>query len=330
MHIRCVGEKMSLFSSVKKRKTQQFISVIVHEADCKIKQKIVKNKAILHVEEYNYEIPSKEDLGPKVNQFLINLQEEYDNTYIALFLNTLGQGVISSCDENELEKYHIDKSRVKSICVDNRFLMYATKADIKWADKAFKNIGLDFVFSPFLVLDYYIEKENVVDELVTLHILNTSNALTIMINRGKKLLYGSFFNVAKEENLLYTDYDDTADNEDETLLDELDLEEDELEIDEISAISDNSNFVNNVLKERTRLSEQDERVIKYLSTALKEFYANELYDSDFITNAKIYDGAGMDEGVMNYIENELLLDTNAINISVRDAILELSQQEAMS
>jgi hypothetical protein len=321
---------MSLFNSVKKRKTQQFISVIVQETHCKIKQKIVKNKDILHIEEYNYEIPSKDNLGPKVNQFLINLQEEYDNTYIALFLNTLGQGVIPGCDEDKLEKFHIDKSRVKSICVDQRFLMYATKADINWADKAFKEIGLDFVFSPFLVLDYYIQKEYLVEDQVTLHILNTSNALTIMINRGSKLLYGSFFNVAKEENLLYTDYSDTEDESQESMLDELDLEEDELEIDEIGTISDNSNFVNNVLKERARLSAQDERVIKYLSTALKEFYANDLYDSDFITNAKIYDSAGMDEGVMNYIENELLLDTSAINISVRNAILELSQQEAMS
>jgi hypothetical protein len=321
---------MSLFSSVKKRKTQQFISIIVQETHCKIKQKIVKNKDILHVEEYSYDIPSKENLGPKVNQFLINLQEEYDNTYIALFLNTLGQGVIPVCDEDELQKYHIDKSRVKSICVDQRFLMYATKADINWADKAFKDIGLDFVFSPFLVLDYYIQKEELVEEQVTLHILNTSNALTIMINRGTKLLYGSFFNVAKEENLLYTDYSNPDDETQESALDELDLEEDELEIDEIGAISDNSNFVNNVLKERARLSEQDERVIKYLRTALKEFYANSLYESDFITNAKIYDAAGMDEGVMNYIENELLLDTNAVNISVRDAILELSKQEVMS
>jgi hypothetical protein len=321
---------MSLFSSVSKRLTRQFIAVIVEENKCKIKQKIIKNRDVLHVEEHNFDIPSKENLGPEVISFLNELQEEYDNTYIALFLNTLGQGMIPQCDELLLEKYHIDRYSVKSICVENRFLMYATLIDIKWADKVFKDVGLDFVFSPFLILDYYIQKEENTTDQVTLYILNTNNAITIMISKDKKLLYGSFFNVAKEENLLYTDYSEVEEDLEEETFDELDLEEDELEIDEIGTVTDNSNFVNNILKEQTRLSTQDERIIKYLSAALKEFYSNELYESEFINSAKIYDGAGINEGVMHYIENELLLDTNAVNISVRNAIIDLSIKEVLA
>ncbi len=325
MRTLCAGVSMSLFSSVKKRKTRQFISVIVEEERCLIMQKIVKNKEILHKEGFRFDIPSKEDLGPKVIQLLNNLQEEYDDTYIALFLNTLGQGVIPVCDEEKLEKYHVDKNRVKSICVDKRFLMYATKAEINWADKAFSKIGLDFIFSPFLVLDHYIQKEEHISEQVTLYILNTNNALTIMIHKGTQLLYGTFFNVAKEENLLYTDFED-----DDNAFEEIDIDEDDLEMDDIGTISDNSNFVNTILKERAQVSEQGERMIKYLNTALKEFYSNSLYESDFITVAKIFDDAGMDEGVIAYIENELLLDTHALNISVRDAILELAEIEVLN
>lgn len=319
---------MSLFSSVSKRKRRQFISVIVEEKSCKIKQKVVKNKDILYVEEHSFDIPSKDNLGKEVQQFLHKLQEEYDLTYIALFLNTLGQGVIPVCDENILENYHVDQNSVHPICVDNRFLMYATDIDIKWAEKTFSSVGLDFVFSPFLVLDYFIQKEEESSEQVTLNILNTNNALTMMINKGTTLLYGSFFNVAKEENLLYTDYSETEDFDEDSLVG-LDLEEDDgdIEIEEIGSISDNSNFVNHVLKEQVRLSEQDERIIKYLSAALKEFYSNALFHSEFINHARIYDGAGINEAIMNYIENELLLDTSAVNISVRDAIIDLSIKE---
>ncbi len=329
MHILCAGVKMSLFSSVKKRLTRQFIAVIVEENRCKIKQKIIKNQEVLYLEEHNFDIPSKENLGSEVTNFLIELQEEYDNTYISLFLNTLGQGVIPVCDENLLERYHIDRHSVKSICVENRFLMYATLIDIKWADKLFKNIGLDFVFSPFLVLDHFIQKEEKIKEQVILYILNTNNALTLMIVKDEKLLYGSFFNVAKEENLLYTDYT-KEENLEEEVFEELDLEEDDLAIDDIGNITENSNFVTNVMKEQARLTAKDERIIKYLSAALKEFYSNDLYESDFINYAKIYDGAGMHEGIMRYIENELLLDTNAINISVRDAVIELSVKEVLA
>lgn len=320
---------MSLFSSVSKRITRQYIAVIIEESTCKIKQKVIKNRDILHVEEFNFDIPSKEELGSKVKIFLNDLQEDYDNTYISLFLNTLGQGVIPVCDESLLEKYHIDRKSIKTICVENRFMMYATHIDIKWADKVLADIGLDFVFSPFLILDYFIQKEEAIKDQVTLNILNTGNALTIMIHKDSRLLYGSFFNVAKDENLLYTDYSE-GEEELEESMDELDLEDDELEIDEISNISDNSNFVNNVLKEQASLGAQDERVIKYLSAALREFYSDELYESEFIHNAKIYDGAGIHEGVMTYIENELLLDTSAVNISVRNAIINLSEKEVLA
>lgn len=321
---------MSLFSSVSKRLTRQYIAVIVEESKCKIKQKVVKNNAIFHVEEFNFEISSKEELGNEVKTFLNNLQDEYDNSYISLFLNTLGQGIIPVCDENILEKYHIDRKSIKTICVENRFMMYATHIDIKWADKVFSGVGLDFVFSPFLILDYFIQKEEVIKDQVTLNILNTGNALTIMIYKDDRLLYGSFFNVAKDENLLYTDYSDGEESFEEESMDELDLEDDELEIEDIGNISDNSNFVNNVLKEQANLGAQDERVIKYLSAALREFYSDDLYESEFINHAKIYDSAGIHEGVMEYIENELLLDTSAVNISVRDAIINLSQKEVLA
>ena len=320
---------MSLFSSVSKRLTRQFIAVVVEEHKCKIKQKVVKNRSILHAEEYNFDISTKDELGSEVKAFLNNLQEEYDNTYIALFLNTLGQGVIPVCDENLLEKYHIDRKSIKTVCVENRFMMYATQIDVKWADKAFRDVGLDFVFSPFLILDYFIQKEETLKAQVTLYILNTGNALTIMISKDARLLYGSFFNVAKDENLLYTDYSDGEEQIEVETMDELDLEDDDVEIDEIGNISDNSNFVNNVLKEQVNLGAQDERIIKYLSAALREFYSDDLYESDFINHAKIYDGAGIHEGVMAYIENELLLDTSAVNISVRDALIELSEKEVL-
>jgi len=324
------GVKMGLFGSVKKRLVRQFIAVIIEEDRCKIKQRVIKNQDVLHIEEYNFDIPSKDDLGTKVVAFLNDLQEEYDNTYISLFLNTLGQGIIPVCDETQLEKFHIDKNNVKTICVENRFMMYATMIDVKWADKTFDAIGLDFVFSPFLILDYFIQKEEIIKGQIVLNILNTGNALTIMISKENQLLFGSFFNVAKDENLLYTDYADTEMPEEENILDELDLLDDEMDIEEIGDISDNSNFVNNILKDNVKLTAQDERVIKYLSASLKEFYTNDLYNSGFINCAKIYDGAGINDGVMKYIENELFLDISAVNISVRDSVIELTIKEVFA
>ncbi len=325
---------MSLVSTIKKRLTNQFISVMVFEERCKIKHKIVKNGVLIHLEEFNFDIPSKDFLGEKVIKFLHKLQDEYENTYIALFLNTFGQGVIPGCDIERLQDFNIDKDSVKTICVDDRFLMYATHIDIKWAEKLFSKVGLDFIFSPFLVLNYFIKeyqkKEEYQPKETILYILNTQNAITLMIEHGDRLLYGSFLNVAKEENPLYSEYGESSNIDDDIEFDdnELDLDDSDLELDDIGEAGEND-FSSNLLEDEMLLDEQDKRTIKYIDSSLKEFYANDKYDSNFISSVKIYDDAGISEGVLIHLQDDLLLDTSAQNISVSSVLLELSIQEAL-
>ncbi len=325
---------MSLVNTIKKRLVNQFVSVMVFEDRCKIKHKIVKNSKMLHLEEFNFDIPSKDNLGEKVTSFLQKLQEDYENTYISLFLNTFGQGVIPGCDVDSLEKYNIDKKSVKTICVEDRFLMYATYIDIKWAEKLFAKIGLDFIFSPFLVLDYFTkafkESEAYNPKETTLYILHTKNAITLMIEREGKLLYGSFLNVAKDENLLTSDYDDVDLDEGIEFDDsDLELDDSDIELDDIGDAGSDNDFSSNLLED-VILDEQDKRIIKYIDSSLKEFYSNDNYDSSFINSVRIYDDAGISEGVLNHLQDELLLDTTAQNISVNSAMLELSMMEVLS
>jgi len=323
---------MSLLNSLKKRLTNQFLSIIVYEEQCNIKQKIIKNSKMIHKEEFNLDIKSQDELGGKVINFINDLQSQYDNTYIALFLNTLGQGLIPGCNVDDLQKFNIDKDGVKTICKDGRFLMYATHIDIKWADNLFVKTGLDFIFSPFLVLDYFIKKEMKKDsfnkEIRVLYLLNSKNSLTLMIEQNDKVLYGTFFSKIKDDNLLHTDYEDEIVNTQE--LDELDLDNiDELGMEDmLNAASQNDNLTT-LLEDDYILSEEDEKIIKYINSSLKEFYSNELYDSDFVCTLKIFDNVGLKEGVVKYIENELLLNCTVDSVNISDALLDLSIKEAL-
>ncbi len=322
---------MSLFNALKKRFTNQFLALIVYEESCEIKQKVIKNGKMIHKEEFNLDIKSKDELGGKVINFINALQDEYDHTYIALYLNTPGQGIIPGCDTNKLEQFHIDEGSVKTICKEGRFLMYATHIDVKWADKLFAKTGLDFVFSPFLILDFFIQKdmqkESFNAQESVLYLLKTKTALTIMIQKGVRLLYGSFLNTDQEENPLYTDFESDEKN---GQIEELDLDNlDELEMNDILETGNQSHFATTLFADDEVLSIEDERVIKIINAQLKEFYENELYESEFITTAKVYDDSGMGSGVLNFLEKELLLNTHAENISVSDAVLELAIKEAL-
>ena len=319
---------MSLFGSVKRRMTNQFLALIVEEKRCKVKQRVIKGEDTLFVEESTFEIESKDKLSDEVIDYVNSLQDEYPHTYIALFLNTLGQGVIPACDKEALKKFSVDKDRVKTVCVEDRYLIYGTLIDIKWADKTFGDIGLDFVFSPFLILDHFIKKdiddEDVEIDTIMLYVLNTGNALTVMIVKEEELLFGSFFNIAKDENLLYTDYGDGGDD----IFAELDfVEDDELLIESLTDLEEISGFENSEQEEKIELSEQDERFVKYLSAALKEFYSNALYESEFIQSMRIFDDIHINPNVVKYLQNELLLDVSSANISVRNALIDLSRKE---
>ena len=319
---------MSLFGSVKRRMTNQFLALIVEEKSCKVKQRVVKGNDTLFVEESTFEIESKDKLSDEIVDYINRLQEEYEHTYITLFLNTLGQGVIPTCDIEALKKFSVDKDKVKTVCVENRYLIYGTLIDIKWADKTFADIGLDFVFSPFLVLDYFIKRDISDEEIeiddIMLYVLNTGNALTVMIMKESDLLFGSFFNIAKDENLLYTDYGENGDD----IFAELDfVEDDELLIENLTDIDDIPGFENSEVEGKIELSEQDERFVKYLSAALKEFYSNDLYESEFIQSVRIFDDIHINPSVVKYLKNELLLEVSSENVSVRNALIDLSRKE---
>lgn len=317
---------MGLFSSVKKRFTIQLIGIVLEEDRCGIYVKKVKNSKIIYSNIKYFEIQSKDNLSKEVSNYINSLQNGQEQTYVALFLNTLGQGAISGCGKEVYEKFGVDKTSVKSICIDKNFTIYASLIDINWMDKVFSKVGLDFIFSPFLVLNYFCKKDSGDDE-VKLYILNTNNGLTMMIKNGKKLLYGSFFNVSCEENVLHEDFESKVSNDtidlDEELFDELDIEDDS----DLQEIDDGSDYEDIVLQ--NNLVEKDARFVKYLDASLKEFYSSDLYESAFISKVKIYDCAGMNEEVIKHIENELLLDTSAENINLLEAVAQIAEEEVV-
>jgi len=325
---------MGLFSSVKKRFVIQLIAVALEEKRCNVYVKKIKNLQLIHTEKKSFDIESKEKLTPEVINYLNSLQDMHEQTYVALFLNTLGQGAISGCNTGAYEKFGVDKKSVKSICIEDSFTIYASLIDINWVDKIFQNVGLDFIFSPFLVLNSFLKKDTdtLKKDEVKLYILNTNNGLTIMIKQRSKLLYGSFFNLAKEENLLYEDFESgdssSVDNLEEELFDEIDIDEDSDEVEEMQEFDDDISFDDEDMQ--SGLSQKDMRFVKYLDASLKEFYHSDLYESSFINSVKIFDDIGISDDVIRHIEGELFLEISVENINILEEICEIAQEEVIN
>ncbi|RUM63994.1 MAG: hypothetical protein DSZ05_08005 [Sulfurospirillum sp.] len=324
---------MGLLNVIKKHLTMQYVGVIVHETSCVVKIKKVKNAQTIHEEEKQFTIPSKEKLSKEVIVFLQSLQEEVEQTYIALFLNSHGQGVVPSCAKFAYEKFHIEYDHVKVICIDRKYSIYASNIDIRWAEKIFSETGLDFIFSPFLMLDN-LRKHESRREGIVLHMLTSHNSITIMIFDKETLLYGTFINIAKEEDLLNTDFTEEIIDEDDTF-DEIDLDMELEESDEIAEILENATIDTEVKSSaqdendtiKLKLFGQDLRLVKYFDASLREFYENDLYKSDFVTYVKIYDTTSLNEDIVHYLKEQLLVDISIRKINIEDELIALIEQE---
>jgi hypothetical protein len=323
---------MGLLTAIKKRLTNQFAGVIVQEESCLVKVKRVKNGEIILEEEKKFEIPSKEKLSKEAITYLQQLQEEIEQTYIALFLNSYGQGVVPSCQKSAYEKFHIEYDHVKDICVGQNYSIYASNIDIKWAEKLFKDVGLDFLFSPFLMLDNLRQKSGRKDGIV-LYMLSSFNSITIMIFKREKLIYGTFINIAKEEDLLNTDFSEEVE-EDDDVLNEIDLDMELEEPDVLADILQEVQVESKSSKEeeedaivKLKLFGKDLRLVKYFDASLREFYGNDLYESDFVTDVKIFDGTDLNPDIITYLKEQLLVDIDVRKIDIQDELIRLMMQE---
>ncbi len=328
---------MGLLAAIKKRFTSQFAGVIVLEDACFIKLKRLKNGTLLYEEEKRFDIPSKDQLSKEVISYLQNLQAQVEQTYIALFLNSHGQGVVPSCLQSVYEKFHIDYNHVKDVCIDNRYSIYASDIDIKWSQKIFSKTGLDFLFSPFLVLDNLIAQEEEREGIV-LYMLSGVNSITVMIFEKKELLYGTFINIAKEEDLLASDFmeEEIAEEDiEEDLFDDIDLD---LELEESEEIADiledaQKDIIEKVEKDtevvslKNKLFGQDLRLVKYFDASLREFYESDMYRSDFVTYVKIYDGAKLNPDVVAYLKEQLLVQIDVKSVDLLDEVVSLAIAE---
>ncbi len=329
---------MGLFKAIKKQMTNQFIAVVVYEESCSIKVKRIKKRETLLEEEKEFELHSKERLSKDAIDYIQILQEEVEQTYIILFLNSYGQGVVPSCLKSDYKKYHIDYNNVKEICIDKKYSIYASLIDIKWAEKLFSQTGIDFIFSPFLILHSLIKSDlSKNGDSIVLYMMNCVNSITVMIFKEKRLLYGAFINIAKEEDLLNSDFegdDQEDDSLEDEMLEEIDLDMEMEENPEIMDIledaqkdqkqSENENENVEVLH---RLFGQDLRLVKYFDASLREFYENDLYDSDFITSVKIYDSCDLSQEVIEYLKEQLLVDIKKEPINLHDRLLKLAMAE---
>jgi len=336
--------------------TNLFIAIIEEGSSYKLFSKVVKSGKVKEKFEKTFETKaSSEELDDEMSKYLISLQEKYNYVYIALLLNSMGQGAIKGVSDLEFERSKVDPKSVKAVKFKN-WSAYVSYIDINWIKKIYAKVGLDLVYSPFIVL-YNLLLEHKLKTKATLYILNQENSVTVSVFKEDILYFGAFYKVNKEDVLDGIDVDGWENEEEEesavedlATLDTQDEEEDLSDLDDLSELDtldteltqgdefsdiDEKNGIDSLLGsdvddisiEDIELYGRDLEIYKFLNRALKEYYKNEIYESDFVEEAVIFDAYDMSHEMIDSIENDLLLDLQMHKIDIGETVCDLSVKE---
>lgn len=348
----------SLNRAFQKYFSNLFVSVVRYGGEWQIYSKVIKNGAIIKKFSKVFAITQDDGLGKEAEEYLEELYNQYNYMYISYLMDSMGQGAISGTSNVDFEKNSVDVKNITQLSIDKKWSLYASFIDINWTKNIFKNSGIDFIYSPFILLYNFISTSKPLQQ-PTIYILNHEDFVAISVFKETELLFASYFKTSTDEKLVAGDEIDNWEEEDEEKgvnnLIELDRIDDDVEgfdtLEDLEDLDDLDSFDSDSQEEST-FKDVDEKentlghfddenadtdleiygrdllVYKYLTSSIKEYYKNHIYKSDFVEKIVMYDGYEISPDLIDMIEGELMMDIEIHKINIGEKVCDLAIKEA--
>lgn len=358
---------MGIKTVLQKKFQNLFVAIVLSETECELTCKVLKNGAIIKTFTKIFDLtPPLEALDKSLENYLNSLQEEYQFVYIAFLLHSLGQGAISGTGNASFHKHNVDLQNVHHVAMFNQWSAYASYIEIKWAKNLFSEVGLDLIYSPFVVLSDFVVSQKLKNK-PTCYLLNCQDFFVLAVFEERQLHFGAFFRT--QNDISFTSSNDMNDweneQEEENIvtseeMPEIALEK-EQEVSEHEGIEELSEFgelgdlediddlrstdsfsdiddkaIISPFKDMKDVKEEDMSlelygrdllVYKYLKSSLEEYYHNPLYVSEFIDEIIIFDGYEISSDLIRQLEDELMMNVEIHKVDVSDRMCDIAIKE---
>jgi len=323
-----------------------FVNIVVQRASTIVYIELCSKKDVVEQVQETFET-TKVNLS--MREFIASYTKESPFSYISLLDTSLEQGAIPSCSKNRLS-YYYDLSDSEYKCHDKKWTYYTSKTDLYETEKNYKNLGLDFIFSPFSVLSKFFEDK--IDTHMAMYILIQDSYISLCVFDSTVLLFAEHLDMehTEEDELLsqtindddeidldmdgeidledvdvldeMTDLDDFGDIEDLDSLEEIDefsenkdIEEEFYEVDEVLAESDEEGF------------NEDYQRFTLIQSSIGHFYNDAKFDSKFIESVYIADSVGVSSDLKRYLEDEMFLSVYIRHMDLSMEVGSLAKME---
>ncbi len=287
----------------------------------------------------------------KMSEDMLSFISSYTNespfSYISVLDMSESQGAIPTCSKNRLS-YYYDISESEYKCYDEKWTYYTSKSDLYDIERRYKDIGVDFIFSPFSILTNFFKDK--VNSKLAMYILVQEGFISLAVFDNSQLLFAKHLNLEKfieNDELIMDVSDDILDLEDGIDLEDIDVIDvnDSLEdfsdiedldsLEEIDEFSDNKDVEEEFYNEdKDELEEnedegfnEDYQRFSLIQSSISHYYKDDKYESKFIENVYIADGVGISSDLKRYLEEEMFLSVYVRHLELGIEVSELARAE---
>lgn len=324
------------------------VNIIIGRTHTTVYVEMINAKGVVSQDE---EVFDTKYLSTQMYEYISSFTKETPYFYISLLDNSTSQGVIPTCEKQKISYFHdVSASEYKSF--NDKWTFYTAKSDVYEIEKVYEKVGVDYIFSPFIVLSKFFKDK--IETHLAIFILVEEGAISLSVFDNAQLLYGEYIDISMEleaEELIMDDIEIEEidlDEEESIDLDDMDTIDDIDELDDFGDIADldsieeidefsESKDVEEELAENEAVEEETEEEIGGLNedyqrfvliqSSINEFYKNEKYESEFLENVYIADSVGLSHELKKYLEEEMFLNVYVRKIDLANEVCEIAKME---
>lgn len=284
-------------------------------------------------------------LSSQMHSFIDPYLGETPFHYISLLDNSLHQGALPTCKvENFLETNSTET--YQTICY-GEWSSYTSKIDLNSLEKKYSALGVDFIFSPFALLENFFRDK--LQTQATLYVLVQDDSLAIAVFEHSKLNYAEFVNtrnIALEQPLSTEEEKEELSFDGEQLainLEEIELDDEFSELDDFANIEDLDSmdefddFTDTSVREKEIPKKEvqtqnagfndDYKRFEAIKESLRTYYSDEKNANGFIESIYIATACDLDHALKNYLEEELFLKVFVRQVEIASELFDLALRE---
>lgn len=329
------------------------VNIVVTGSTSVVYVELLNSKGVVSHDEATFNTTS---IDKNMYKFIMSYVKESPFHYISILDTSKEQGAVPTCSKVSMSHFH-DFSETEHKCLDDKWTYYTSKNDLYELEKKYQKIGLDFVFSPFVLLYSFFKDK--IDEHKAMYILIEDTNMTLCVFEKSELMFAQYLDMTTNNN---EDIDDTElmiedDDLDENLLeDDTSIDLDDLDalddiddgmedfgnIEDLDALEDIDEFSESKdVEEEFNSMQQDEisedvpaegfnqdyQRFSLIQNAIDNFYKDERYDSEFIESVYIADSVGVSKDLKIYLEEEMFLSVYIRNIDLVQQLCSVTKME---